>query len=618
MIFFFLPFLLVGTLHTIGNLFTIKLNLISYEKPIYGLGLLIFLINFCYFNLDLSLKYFIFIIFSLFIIGIIVSYFQKQNLLSELNAIFKDMLLLQIFFSLIAILYGEQFYVFRGNIHDHFAYLTSGLMFNEYSFQELLKMNNPSYISNLDDNKFYLSNSLHIINSRPSAQLIIGLLMNIDFIDPIKIGYIFKSTASLLVLLSCFSFFQLFLIKDKLNLFVSYSFLLSFFYFYNYEIDAYSLILSLPFLYLILKQSFNLDENTINFNKIFYYKYIFLWSIYFIIYPNGAIIFAVPIFFYILYLVLKNKFDFSIIIKLFLFLILFLLLIVPTFESTVMYLYKSEIPVGFNHKMDFWGYYGAFILGKDNPIHDYSVVVQIKELWRSGLSINQILKSIYNVNIENDNHFFVLNILPSILGMFHFSSSSAYGYFNYFLVIFLVILNFFFIKNIFLNIKIIYKSKESFYVLYKFLIIYFTLFFFYLVVNTQFWPAIKLYFVFSPLFFILISFKFKEDGYPVSSNFILFLLMMLPLYKYSDFNSGIGRIDSFPSIIKKENKTKINWSVDRDKLMKCQNLEYDFDEKFKKIYISIIHSKKTNGTNNNKNVNCKIQFINNNFKIKTL
>ena len=105
-----------------------------------------------------------------------------------------------------------------------------------------MKKNKFPQISDLDldDNKFYLSNSLHIINSRPSAQLIIGLLMNIDFIDPIKIGYIFKSTASLLVLLSCFSFFQLFLIKDKLNLFVSYSFLLSFFYFYNYEIDAYS------------------------------------------------------------------------------------------------------------------------------------------------------------------------------------------------------------------------------------------------------------------------------------------------------------------------------------------------------------------------------------------
>ena len=42
--------------------------------------------------------------------------------------------------SLIGIIYGEQYYVFRGNIYDHFVYLSSGLSFFNYDYNELLKL----------------------------------------------------------------------------------------------------------------------------------------------------------------------------------------------------------------------------------------------------------------------------------------------------------------------------------------------------------------------------------------------------------------------------------------------------------------------------------------------
>ena len=32
----------------------------------------------------------------------------------------------------------------------------------------------------------------------------------------------------------------------------------------------------------------------------------------------------------------------------------------------------------------------------------------------------------------------------------------------------------------------------------------------------------------------------------------------------------------------------INWKIDREKLSKCKNLEYDIDDRYKKIYISLI------------------------------
>ena len=40
---------------------------------------------------------------------------------------------------------------------------------------------------------------------------------------------------------------------------------------------------------------------------------------------------------------------------------------------------------------------------------------------------------------------------------------------------------------------------------------------------------------------------------------------LTPIYQYSNNNSGIGRINSFPSIINADYKTKFNWNI---------NLEY--------------------------------------------
>ena len=625
MIFFFLPLVLILSFYFIGNIFTLRLNSNSYEKPVFGLGLVIILTNYFYFNLNLTLQIVSFILLLLFFFSFIITLLINKNYLKDLLLLSGSIVLLLLLFVLLTIIYGEQFYVFRGNGHDHFAYLSSGLMFNNYSFEELLSINkihtdqnSVEYIKNLKDN-FYLGNSINIIQSRPSAQLMLGLFMNLDFLDITKLGFIFKSLVSAIVLLSLVSFFKIFSSSNKLNLFISYSFLLSFFYFYNYEIDAYSLILSLPFLFLILKYSFGLVENTINFQSSFYFKYIFLWTSYFIIYPNGAAIILLPVFIYVLLSLLKYKISFSKIGKIFLFAILFVILILPTYKTTIMYLYSSEIPVGLNQKMDFWGYYGAFILGKDNPIHNYEVILKIKELWSSNSSIFAILSSVFSVNLENQNHFFVLNIIPSTLGMFHFSTSNIYGQFNYLLALFLLIINFIFIKTIFLNIKILFKSKNEFYILFKTFLIYFTLFFLYLIFNTQFWPAIKLYFVFSPIFFILISFKFRENKYPISKNYIMVLLMLLPIYKYSEFNHGIGRLDSFPSIIKQENKKLINWTtLDKEKLLKCKDIKYDLSGKFEKIYVSLIYNKKINGTEDNKTINCKVELINNNFIISKL
>ena len=59
----------------------------------------------------------------------------------------------------------------------------------------------------------------------------------------------------------------------------------------------------------------------------------------------------------------------------------------------------------------------------------------------------------------------------------------------------------------------------------------------------------------------------------------------------------------------------INWKIDREKLSKCKNLEYDIDDRYKKIYINLIFD-----SINKKNdiLNCRINENNKMFDIKIL
>ena len=62
---------------------------------------------------------------------------------------------------------------------------------------------------------------------------------------------------------------------------------------------------------------------------------------------------------------------------------------------------------------------------------------------------------------------------------------------------------------------------------------------------------------------------------------------MFPIYKFSSYNSGIGFIDSFPSVMKKEFKTNISWILDYKKVSYCNNIRYEFNDKFKQIYLKL-------------------------------
>ena len=93
------------------------------------------------------------------------------------------------------------------------------------------------------------------------------------------------------------------------------------------------------------------------------------------------------------------------------------------------------------------------------------------------------------------------------------------------------------------------------------------------------------------------------------------MLVILPIYKYSEFNHGIGKLDSFPSIIKKNSKFNFKWSIDRKKLKKCKNIDFDLNDKFHKIYVSLIFK---NMNLDYDGVDCKIKLSNGKFEIRKI
>ena len=146
-------------------------------------------------------------------------------------------------------------------------------------------------------------------------------------------------------------------------------------------------------------------------------------------------------------------------------------------------------------------------------------------------------------------------------------------------------------------------------------LIYFLIFFLYLILTFNLWSSIKLYFMFSPIMFLLIIFSFKNNEIKPIYNLVIFLIILLPFYKYSTFNNGVGILDSFPSIIKKENKYNINWNVEKNKLSSCKNIYFEIEDPRERSFISILHSSIYDKNSLN---NCSVYKKDKKFNLKVL
>ena len=142
-------------------------------------------------------------------------------------------------------------------------------------------------------------------------------------------------------------------------------------------------LLSLPLIIIIVKNLFELDKYQKSNIILKYILVVFYYSCFFIIYPEGSTVLSLPIGLYISYIIVRNK-NILFYNKVILFIglpLIFFILTLPLYASTFKYLLFNQLNNALNANNDFWGYYGAFILGKANPIYDHDVVSIIKNLW---------------------------------------------------------------------------------------------------------------------------------------------------------------------------------------------------------------------------------------------
>ena len=106
---------------------------------------------------------------------------------------------------------------------------------------------------------------------------------------------------------------------------------------------------------------------------------------------------------------------------------------------------------------------------------------------------------------------------------------------------------------------------------------------------------------FSPIIFSTIALKmysYKKKLIIKSNFFILFIILIFPIYKFTEYNYGIGKYDSFPSIQKLEMKKEIEWKFDKKEYLNCKQIVLNFkkwnyynpetiSERFKSIYITV-------------------------------
>jgi hypothetical protein len=257
------------------------------------------------------------------------------------------------------------------------------------------------------------------------------------------------------------------------------------------------------------------------------------------------------------------------------FLIIFLFLTFPGYKMTYGNIFdKIFINISGNIS-DYWGYYGAFILGKESIILNIENINLIKELWDKN-STSSIFLKIANINIKEGYYFFFINIPLSLIGLFTFTIGKINYWYEYLLVLLSIYLLYFSFKSIFFNIRIIFCQKEKFYILCKSIIIFFFIFSGILFYVKSYWSIIKLYFFFSYIILLTIILKYNKKNYLSINYILLFLIIIFPFYQYSENNSGIGKINSFPSIIRKSYKQEFNWDISVEEIKNC-----------KKIYISI-------------------------------
>ena len=566
-----------------------------YISSILGLSASVVFASFFYFILDFNIKLISILFTIVFFLTLISNLFNYNNLfLKTSSRIFLLVSPIILVFIFLAYCYGQQFYVFRGNHWDYFYYIKQSILIFKYNFSTFENIDAFQYLAP-DKVVLFKDGNYTVLNDvfnykRPAVSLFLSFLLNFKFLNLFQIVYCFSIILLSLVCIS--TYFFILKVFNRSSIILSIIFTLSFWTLYIFEISALAHLLSLGIIISMIALSFFIIEELKKKNYLFFFTFSLLNVSIFIIYPEIFVFYSI----YIILLFILLLIFFREIIKnniniLFFSLIIFIFISLLGLTSSYKFLILLGNGFDFIKKLDFWGYYGAFIIGKENLVQDLNFVDFIKnKILLDNLNSFQLIKEVVNQHFEKGFYFLFINIIPSLFGLY-FLSVSKIGSFIFFIFLVLsIILNFYFIKIIIKNFRILFKKIDLYSL--AFLSLFFTWLCCSLILLSKgaMWGLIKLYFYFFPIFFMFAFFYFKHNG----NNFflkpnkkLLILLVLFPFYKYTIFNHGIGRYDSFPSIINPELKKDFSWNINESDLKNCNNLLIDItldNQNLSKLY----------------------------------
>jgi hypothetical protein len=563
---FVLAVLFIVFLTSLGFFFLNIIKSKEYDKisSLLGLSIFIFFSNIFYFFIYLSIDAIAVIFIFLFFVSFYFNLKKSDNRFYRVNIsnIFLSIPIF-FFFLFLATIYGEQFYIFRGNYWDYFYYIKQALLISNNNFKNL-----PLHSYDLSEGiTAVLSDKFN--HEAPSISIVLSFFLKLKFFSVFELTYIF--TTILLSLISI-SFNFIFFKINKVNYyFIPIVFTLSFWCLYIYEIQALRHLCSLG---LFISSIGLLYDFNVNFNKKkikYFLILIFLESSIFLIYSEFFLFNALFLLIYFFLLIFKKEislWNYKIILIILFF---FLIFSFPGYKSNLLPIINNIKNFKGLSSLDFWGYYGAFIIGKNNLVNSSDFVENLKyQIHFNNLGSYNLFFYIIKFHFLNNYNLILVNIIPSFFGLYFLTAGSGGLLFAFLIIAISVYLIIKFLKNLYF----IFNYSNNFNLILISLFVTWISCSVILLINSSYWGLIKLYFYFFIFFIITTFFVFEKNkrNFYLSPNLLLiFLLMLFPFYKYSQYNSGIGRKDSFPSILNSSLKNDFNWFIDRNKIKSCNN-----------------------------------------------
>ena len=576
---------------TIISSFDKKLNLNFINPIIIGLSIFIILLYFSYHIFYFSLLLSNFISFIILLCLSLIKY--NNNFEKKLNLIIQNLIItfpIIIFFIIISIIYGENFYSFRGNHWDYFYYLSQSILVNIYDYTELLKLNeisNNNFSEEFGFRGYYFDTDLKNIyfhDERTSIFLLLGSALFIPFKDLFFIFFIYKIFLSSIT--SCVLFSLLNSIKNDntVNIIISIIYSFSFWNIYLNEVESIPQSLSLGLFLVILFSyiNFTFKRNNCSLGNVFLLFLLLISS--YLVYIDIVFILFFFLFIYSIlnwskfFLFLKINFG-----KILVFVLLFISFVFLSFDNVLSPVLDTRISrtisTGFNdiqNRLFLWGYYGSFVLGKDSIISNKDIIYNLTNLETSnGL---ELIYEIISLQIENGYKLFVLNIIPSLSGLYHFGLPEKISSLYYLNLILILFLNFMLVRISYRNISYFFRENNILSNVFTTSLISSILLILYFLYLGQIFFITKLYISIGVIIFIFLIYAYSSNK--KTNKVYLFAICILVIYKFGIFNSGINRSDSLPSIININYKKNFNWKIldiENYECGKIYNLIEDFE-----------------------------------------